>query len=94
MLGTYKACFKHFAAYQFFETVTEEGALRIIDEEATLPVSRFNQICSELIQVLSGKMVEHSTADKTEPAGFTDVIMAHVLDKVDGAITPIIKQLK
>ncbi|VDK61762.1 unnamed protein product [Onchocerca ochengi] len=71
--------------YQFFETVTEEGALRIIDEEATLPVSRFNQICSELIQVLSGKMVEHSTADKTEPAGFTDVIMAHVLDKLSSS---------
>ncbi|KAL3986422.1 hypothetical protein ACH3XW_42690 [Acanthocheilonema viteae] len=54
--------------YQFFETVTEEGALRIIDEEATLPDSRFNQICSELIQVLYGKMLdEQSTTDEAEP---------------------------
>ncbi|EJW89046.1 hypothetical protein WUBG_00039 [Wuchereria bancrofti] len=54
--------------YQFFDTVTEEGVLRTIDEEATLPDSRFNQICSELKQVLSGKMlVEHSTANKIEP---------------------------
>uniref|UniRef100_A0A915PMB5 GDP-D-glucose phosphorylase 1 n=1 Tax=Setaria digitata TaxID=48799 RepID=A0A915PMB5_9BILA len=53
--------------YQFFETVTEEGVLRIIDEEATLSDSRFNQICSELIDVLSGKvLVEHSFADKGE----------------------------
>ncbi|OZC06476.1 hypothetical protein X798_06540 [Onchocerca flexuosa] len=67
--------------YQFFETVTEEAALRIIGEEATLTNSRFNQICSELIQVLSGKMlVEHSSAEKTEPAGFIDVIMAHILN--------------
>lgn len=76
MLGTYSACFKHFAAYQFFETVTEQGALRIIDEEATLPDSRFNQICSELIQVLSGQiLVEHSTVDKAEPVSFISIIM-------------------
>uniref|UniRef100_A0A183I787 GDP-D-glucose phosphorylase 1 n=1 Tax=Onchocerca flexuosa TaxID=387005 RepID=A0A183I787_9BILA len=78
--------------YQFFETVTEEAALRIIGEEATLTNSRFNQICSELIQVLSGKMlVEHSSAEKTEPAGFIDVIMAHILNEVSDAIIPIIK---
>lgn len=68
---TYNLCFKHFAAYQFFERVTEEGALRVIDEEATLPDSRFSQICSELIQVVSGNLlVEESVAERAEPAGF------------------------
>lgn len=76
MLGTYSACFKHFAAYQFFETVTEEGVLRVIDEEVTLPDSRFNQICSELIQFLSGKMpVEQNTAENAESAGFIALTM-------------------
>lgn len=41
--------------YRFFETVTEEVALRIFDEEATLPDSQFNQICTELIDVLAGR---------------------------------------
>ncbi|VDN07047.1 unnamed protein product [Thelazia callipaeda] len=54
--------------YRFFETVTEEGVLRIIDEEATLPVSQFDQICHELAEVLSGKhmFVEHSVTDERE----------------------------
>ncbi|VDK75579.1 unnamed protein product [Litomosoides sigmodontis] len=69
--------------YQFFEKVTEEGALRIIDEEATLPDSRFSQICSELIQVLSGNLlVEESVAEKAEPAGFIVVTNAISLDVV------------
>ncbi|VDM47597.1 unnamed protein product [Toxocara canis] len=41
--------------YRFFETISEEIALRIIDEEATLPDSLFNQLCSQLKDVLSGK---------------------------------------
>uniref|UniRef100_A0A915AR03 GDP-D-glucose phosphorylase 1 n=1 Tax=Parascaris univalens TaxID=6257 RepID=A0A915AR03_PARUN len=41
--------------YRFFETITEEVALRIIDEEATLPDSLFNQLCTNLEDVLSGK---------------------------------------
>lgn len=60
--------------YQFFDTVTEEGVLRTIDEEATLPDSRFNQICSELKRLLSGKMlVEQSTADKIEPLSSSEL---------------------
>ncbi|KAM3716205.1 GDP-D-glucose phosphorylase [Dirofilaria immitis] len=60
--------------YQFFETVTEEGALRIMNEEATLNDSRFNQICSELVQVLSGEtLVEHNTADKAEPLSSSEL---------------------
>uniref|UniRef100_A0A1I7VAC9 GDP-D-glucose phosphorylase 1 n=1 Tax=Loa loa TaxID=7209 RepID=A0A1I7VAC9_LOALO len=78
MLGTHSDCFKHFAAYQFFETVTEEAALRIIDEHATLSDARFNQICSELIEVLSGKMlVEHNTVDKTEPLSSPELDELH-----------------
>uniref|UniRef100_A0A0M3IM34 GDP-D-glucose phosphorylase 1 n=1 Tax=Ascaris lumbricoides TaxID=6252 RepID=A0A0M3IM34_ASCLU len=41
--------------YRFFDTITEEVALRIIDEEATLPDSLFNQLCTDLEDVLSGK---------------------------------------
>ncbi|EJD74278.1 hypothetical protein LOAG_18387 [Loa loa] len=64
--------------YQFFETVTEEAALRIIDEHATLSDARFNQICSELIEVLSGKMlVEHNTVDKTEPLSSPELDELH-----------------
>ncbi|CAG9532476.1 unnamed protein product [Cercopithifilaria johnstoni] len=67
--------------YQFFETITEERALRIIDEEATLPDSRFNQICSELIQVLSGeKLVEQSTTEKDESACFIAITRTVTLD--------------
>ncbi|VDK48933.1 unnamed protein product [Gongylonema pulchrum] len=55
-------------SYWFFETVTEERALRVMDEEATLPDSQFNQICSELSDILSGKkmIVEQSVSDENE----------------------------
>ncbi|VDD92760.1 unnamed protein product [Enterobius vermicularis] len=41
--------------FRFFETATEESALRVIDEEATLPDVQFEKICKKIIDVLQGK---------------------------------------
>lgn len=64
----FHANFFHSTAYRFFEMVTEEGALRIMDEEATLPDSQFNQICCELTDIFSGKkmITEQSVSDGNE----------------------------
>lgn len=41
--------------YRFFESATEETALRIMDEDATISDSLFNQLYSELDDILCGR---------------------------------------
>lgn len=57
--------------YRFFETATEEMTLRIIDEEATLPDSQFNQICNELTDVLAGRVSQPVTFDTDDDGVLT-----------------------
>lgn len=57
--------------YRFFETVTEEVALRIFDEEATLPDSQFNQICTELVDVFAGRIPTAPNHESNEEGDLT-----------------------
>lgn len=58
---------------RFFETATEESALRVIDEEATLPDVQFDSLCNKIVDVLEGKsfrrpsLVPNDDGDLTSP---------------------------
>ncbi|VDK42872.1 unnamed protein product [Anisakis simplex] len=48
-------------SYRFFDTISEEVVLRIIDEQATLSDVFFNEICAKLSDLLLGIKSDHSS---------------------------------
>uniref|UniRef100_A0A0N5AJ90 GDP-D-glucose phosphorylase 1 n=1 Tax=Syphacia muris TaxID=451379 RepID=A0A0N5AJ90_9BILA len=68
--------------FRFFESATEESALRIIDEEATLPDVQFEGICAKVIDVLQGRGFRRMSIqqDTDEDVSFEPSLMDELRD--------------
>lgn len=83
----------HFSAIRFFESATEQAAVRIIEEEAQLPQETFDRLCYGLSDVLHGRTIG-STCPFSDESVEVSFSAKFSTENLQGLTSPEIDELR